>query len=200
MLGTPDTKDIRRKLVIVGDGACGKTCLLFVFTSQKFPEKYVPTVFETYVADVHLDGKRVELALWDTAGQEDYDRLRPLSYNDSNVILICFSIDSLDSLENVSEKWYVEVVHYCPGRPVLLVGCKKDLRSDPRVNEDLRRIGQAPVSFQQVCTRKSPLPKTFCVETYYFAFSPCLAHRAKQWQRGSARTSTSNAARKRARE
>lgn len=65
---------------------------------------YVPTVFENYVADVEVDGKTVELALWDTAGQEDYDRLRPLSYPDSHVILICFAIDSPDSLDNVQEK------------------------------------------------------------------------------------------------
>lgn len=64
----------------------------------------MPTVFENYVADVEVDGKHVELALWDTAGQEDYDRLRPLSYPDSHVILICFAIDSPDSLDNVQEK------------------------------------------------------------------------------------------------
>ena len=65
---------------------------------------YVPTVFENYVADVEVDGKHVELALWDTAGQEDYDRLRPLSYPDSHVILICFAVDSPDFLDNVQEK------------------------------------------------------------------------------------------------
>ena len=65
---------------------------------------YVPTVFENYVADVEVDGKHVELALWDTAGQEDYDRLRALSYPDSHVILICFAIDSPDSLDKVQEK------------------------------------------------------------------------------------------------
>jgi Ras family protein A len=53
-----------------------------------------------------VDGKHVELALWDTAGQEDYDRLRPLSYPDSHVILICFAVDSPDSLDNVQEKVY----------------------------------------------------------------------------------------------
>uniref|UniRef100_A0A672F7L4 Uncharacterized protein n=1 Tax=Salarias fasciatus TaxID=181472 RepID=A0A672F7L4_SALFA len=64
---------IRKKLVIVGDGACGKTCLLIVF------------MFENYIADIEVDGNRsVELALWDTAGQEDYDRLRPLSYPDTD--------------------------------------------------------------------------------------------------------------------
>merc|ERR1712227_995214 len=92
---------IRKKLVIVGDGACGKTCLLIVFSKDQFPEVYVPTVFENYVADIEVDGKQVELALWDTAGQEDYDRLRPLSYPDTDVILMCFSIDSHDSLQNI---------------------------------------------------------------------------------------------------
>lgn len=60
---------IRKKLVIVGDGACGKTCLLIVFSKDQFPEVYVPTVFENYVADIEVDGKCVELALWDTAGE-----------------------------------------------------------------------------------------------------------------------------------
>ncbi|KAK5814821.1 P-loop containing nucleoside triphosphate hydrolase protein [Linnemannia elongata] len=175
--------EIRRKLVIVGDGACGKTCLLIVFSKGTFPEVspslpqlstlqdisttpsidsprrkkatftghmqstiYVPTVFENYVTDVEVDGKHVELALWDTAGQEDYDRLRPLSYPDSHVILICFAIDSPDSLENVQEKWFSEVQHFCGGLPILLVACKKDLRYDQRTIEELRRNNQAPVS------------------------------------------------------
>uniref|UniRef100_A0A8C0LTY0 Ras homolog family member C n=2 Tax=Canis lupus familiaris TaxID=9615 RepID=A0A8C0LTY0_CANLF len=84
--------------VIVGDGACGKTCLLIDFSKDQFPEVYEPTVFENYVADIEVDGKQVELALWDAAGQEDYDRLRPLSYPGTDVILMCFSIDSPDSL------------------------------------------------------------------------------------------------------
>ncbi len=65
---------IRKKLVIVGDGGCGKTCLLIVFTKDKFPEVYVPSRFEPYIADVEVDGKQVELALLDTPGQCDYDR------------------------------------------------------------------------------------------------------------------------------
>ncbi|KAI8058408.1 GTP-binding protein rhoA [Syncephalis plumigaleata] len=138
--------EIRRKLVIVGDGACGKTCLLIVFSKGTFPEVYVPTVFENYVATVQVDDKPVELALWDTAGQEDYDRLRPLSYPDSHVILICFSVDQPDSLENVQEKWISEVLHFCKGLPILLVACKKDLRHDPKIVENLRRHNQLPVS------------------------------------------------------
>lgn len=143
----PPPAEIRRKLVIVGDGACGKTCLLIVFSKGTFPEVYVPTVFENYVADVEVDGRKVELALWDTAGQEDYDRLRPLSYPDSNVILICFSIDSPDSLDNVLEKWISEVLHFCQGVPIVLVGLKSDLRNDPNTIEQLRQQQQQqPVS------------------------------------------------------
>merc|ERR1712169_93363 len=136
---TDNMAEIRRKLVIVGDGACGKTCLLIVFSKGTFPEVYVPTVFENYVADVEVDGKHVELALWDTAGQEDYDRLRPLSYPDSHVILICFAIDSPDSLDNVQEKWISEVLHFCSGLPIILVGCKKELRYDQKTIEELRK-------------------------------------------------------------
>ncbi|CAI8508992.1 unnamed protein product [Hanseniaspora opuntiae] len=115
---------IRRKLAIVGDGACGKTCLLMVFAKGKFPTIYVPTVFDNYVADVEVDGRRVELALWDTAGQEDFDRLRPLSYPDSNVVIICV--------------------------PIILVGCKVDLRNDPAIIQHLQSIGsEGPVTQQQ---------------------------------------------------
>ncbi|KAH8697169.1 Rho GTPase Rho1 [Talaromyces proteolyticus] len=141
--------EIRRKLVIVGDGACGKTCLLIVFSKGTFPEVYVPTVFENYVADVEVDNKRVELALWDTAGQEDYDRLRPLSYPDSHVILICFAVDSPDSLDNVQEKWISEVLHFCQGLPIILVGCKVDLRDDQKTIDELNKTSQRPVTYEQ---------------------------------------------------
>jgi len=122
---------------------------LIVFSKGTFPEVYVPTVFENYVADVEVDGKHVELALWDTAGQEDYDRLRPLSYPDSHVILICFAIDSPDSLDNVQEKWISEVLHFCQGLPIILVGCKCDLRHDPKTIEELAKTSQKPVTPEQ---------------------------------------------------
>ncbi|XP_067867654.1 rho-related GTP-binding protein RhoB-like [Heterodontus francisci] len=140
---------VRRKLVVVGDGGCGKTSLLFVLSKDEFPEGYVPTVFDTYVADIIVDEKQVELALWDTAGQEDYDRLRPLSYPDTDVILICFSVDSPDSLSNIPEKWMAEVKHFCPGVPVVLVGNKKDLRSDERVRKELARSKREPVRWEE---------------------------------------------------
>jgi len=72
---------VRKKLVVVGDGECGKTCLLIVFSKDEFPKEYVPTIFENYVADIEVDEQPVELFLWDTAGQEDYDRLRYMLYH-----------------------------------------------------------------------------------------------------------------------
>lgn len=61
-------------------------------------------MFDNYVTDIELDGKPVQLALWDTAGQEEYERLRPLSYSKAHVILIAFSVDTPDSLDNVVQK------------------------------------------------------------------------------------------------
>ncbi|POS84239.1 GTP-binding protein-like protein rho2 [Erysiphe pulchra] len=142
MAQQPTQNVIRRKLVIIGDGACGKTSLLSVFTLGYFPTHYVPTVFENYVTDCRVDGKNVQLALWDTAGQEDYERLRPLAYSKAHVILIGFSIDMPDSLENVKNKWVEEAIDRCPNVPIILVGLKKDLREDPIAIEEMRKRSQ----------------------------------------------------------
>ncbi|KAJ1565669.1 GTP-binding protein Rho1, partial [Cladochytrium tenue] len=139
----------RRKLLVVGDGACGKTCLLMVYSKNEFPTDHIPNVCETYMSNVVLDGRLVELTLWDTAGQEEYDDLRRLSYPYTNVVLICFSVDSPDSLENIESKWYPEVLYYCPRLPIVLVCCKKDLRFDARTIQTLRENNQAPVTSMQ---------------------------------------------------
>jgi len=142
----PRKPDLKKKLVVVGDGGCGKTCLLIVYAENRFPEAYIPTVFENYVTQVQFDGKEIELALWDTAGQEEYDRLRPLSYPESDIILIIFSIDFPVSLGNVQDKWYPEVAHFCEGTPLILVGTKTDLRRDEQTKRMLSAQGQTPIT------------------------------------------------------
>ncbi|KAH7337226.1 P-loop containing nucleoside triphosphate hydrolase protein [Rhizoctonia solani] len=140
---------IKRKLVVVGDDTCGKRCLLFTFCHGKFPEVYMPTVFEGHVAEVEVDGKPIELALWHTGGQENYDRLRPLNYPNSHVIMICFAIDSPDSLDNAQKKWILEVRRFCPGISIVLVGCKKDLRHDSKTIEELCKTNQRPITSEE---------------------------------------------------
>ncbi|KAH0608357.1 uncharacterized protein H6S33_001491 [Morchella sextelata] len=137
------------KCVVVGDGAVGKTCLLISYTTNKFPSEYVPTVFDNYAVTVMIGDEPYTLGLFDTAGQEDYDRLRPLSYPQTDVFLICFSVNSPPSFENVKEKWLPEVRHHCPGVPCLIVGTQVDLRDDPGVIEKLAKQRQAPISYKQ---------------------------------------------------
>ena len=89
---------------------------------------------------------KLMLAFWDTIDQEEYDRLRPLSYPDTDVILMCFSVDNPDSLVNIPKKWTPEVRHFCPNVPIILVANKKDLRNDENVKKELSKLKQAPVT------------------------------------------------------
>ncbi|KAA8910362.1 hypothetical protein TRICI_004160 [Trichomonascus ciferrii] len=138
------------KIVCVGDGGCGKTCLMVTYAHGTFPETYVPTVFENYLTKVRApSGKIVELALWDTAGQEEYDRLRALSYPEANVLLVCFAIDQPASLDNVYDKWIPEIAHHCPGIPFIIIGLKTDLRSDMTSLQHLKSKGQRPITTEE---------------------------------------------------
>jgi small GTP-binding protein len=137
------------KLVVIGDGAVGKTCLLISYAKKEFPKDYIPTVFDNYVVNLTAGDQNIELGLWDTAGQEEYDRLRPLSYANANVFLLCFSIISPVSFENVTAKWYPELMHFCPDVPFILVGTKCDIRSDPSEVDKLRSQGQSPITTEQ---------------------------------------------------
>ncbi|XP_035831603.1 rac-like GTP-binding protein RHO1 isoform X2 [Helianthus annuus] len=108
---------------------------------------YVPTVFDNFSANVVVNGETVNLGLWDTAGQEDYNRLRPLSYRGADVFILAFSLISKASYENVSKKWIPELKHYAPGVPIVLVGTKLDLRDDSQFFVD--HPGATPITNAQ---------------------------------------------------
>ena len=135
----------KRKFITVGDGLCGKTSLLIVFCKDQFPETSEPTIFDDYIADIEVDAKQVNLSLWDTCAQKDYHRLRALSYPNTDAILMCFSIDNPESLENIAEKWTPEVKHFCPNVPIILVGNKKDLRNDDDIKQESAKMNQESV-------------------------------------------------------
>ena len=144
------------KLFVVGDGGVGKTSLLITYTTKEFPSPYIPIVYDTLAIDIELpneeqkrDGgeregkggkqpatttdqpsKLYKVGLWDPSGGEDFDRLRPLSYPQTDVFLICFDINNERSFENVRNRWQPEITHYMPSTPWLLVGTKSDLRAD----------------------------------------------------------------------
>src|SRR3990167_1415483 len=83
-----------KKLVCVGDGATGKTSLLISFVHNNFAMDYIPTCLDHTEVTVFKDGTEHRLALWDSAGEEDYDRLRPLSYPQTDIFIITFSCRS----------------------------------------------------------------------------------------------------------
>jgi len=119
------------KLVVVGDGAIGKTCLLVVYAKGTFPDQYIPTVFENYTKEFnHPTHGDVSLALYDTAGQEEFDQLRTLSYPGSDIVFICFSLVDEESLLNTRDKWLPEVQDNLSDVTIFLVGLKADLRDE----------------------------------------------------------------------
>ncbi|XP_019954413.1 ras homolog family member Ua [Paralichthys olivaceus] len=135
----------RVKCVLVGDGAVGKTSLVVSYTTNGYPTEYVPTAFDNFSAVVSVDGQPVKLQLCDTAGQDEFDRLRPLCYTSADVFLLCFSVVSPASFQNVPEKWVSEIRRHAPFAPLVLVGTQCDLREDVKVLIDLARYREQPI-------------------------------------------------------
>ena len=134
------------KLVTVGDFGCGKSCLLYVYGSNEFPLGAAPTVFVSMTKSISVDGKLANLTVLDTAALEEYDRLRPLQYPGTNVIVMCFSVDSPESFKNIRAKWVPEIKHFCRNVPIILVGNKEDLRHDMARLEELNKMSQALIT------------------------------------------------------
>ncbi|XP_064603912.1 cdc42 homolog [Liolophura sinensis] len=131
------------KCVIVGDAAIGKTCLSSKFATGKYHSEYNPTTFDNFVVTLPGPSSSYVLSIFDTAGQESFDRLRVLSYVGCKVFIVCFSVVSPKSFKSVEANWIEEINHYMPRTPFILVGTRSDLR------RAVRQRGAAVVSKEQ---------------------------------------------------
>lgn len=137
------------KVVVVGDGAVGKTCLLLSYCMNKFLNDHVPTVCETFSKKVTKDNCEYDISFFDTAGQEDFDKLRLLSYHNTDVFLICFSVVRPVSYDNVKSKWLPEIQNDTPKTKFIIVGTQIDLRIDTVKISELLTKNLKPITFKQ---------------------------------------------------
>ena len=139
------------KCVFLGDGAVGKTSLIVSYTTNGYPNEYIPTAIDTYDVVVHVDGEPVTFEMCDTPGQDDFDTLRPLVYPNTDVFLLCFSVVSPSSFANIREKWIPEIKKSREKGakkhvPIILVGTQSDLRNDVNTRVELAKYKEQPVT------------------------------------------------------
>ncbi|KFQ18859.1 Rho-related GTP-binding protein RhoB, partial [Merops nubicus] len=139
---------LTRKLTVVGDDRCGKTCLLFALCHEQLPKSCEPTLFNAYTSDSEVEGKEMKLVLFNTAGKNDvsYQNLRSVFYKDTDVILMCFSVDRPDSQQNILDFWVPEIKMFCPTVPIILVATKIELRVDEGMKKKLTSPGNEPIT------------------------------------------------------
>ncbi|KAH9489787.1 GTP-binding protein Rho1 [Bulinus truncatus] len=139
------SEEPERKIAVVGDSGVGKTCLIQRLMTDEFdedtPQEFIASALKVEEKLIELKkGKKVKLFIYDTGGQETFKHLRKLNYPKSDAVIICFSVENEDSLQNVKKNWVPEMQKLCPGIPMLLVGNKVDLRQESQSKSSF--IGQ----------------------------------------------------------
>ena len=124
-----DGKGSGFKITVIGDGAVGKTSLIKKYTQGSFQKQYIATLgtqFSKYEEEV--DGEKVELYLWDIAGQDSFQALRQRFYIGSSGAIIVFSHDPEQAISyNNVDKWIADLKQHCGNIPLVLIGNKVDL-------------------------------------------------------------------------
>ena len=140
------------KVIVIGDTNVGKTCLLVTYTTNCFPDTYVPTVFDNYSAPISVNGKTIQMNLWDTSGSDDHDEMRPLSYSETDCFMICFSVADEESFERIKDKWVPEIRTNCGNDDpkIVLVGTKSDIRGNQSAIDTLKKQGKELVKKESI--------------------------------------------------
>ena len=131
------------KCLVVGDADSDKSKMLISFASIKKSLERIPTVFSDYAVKLKVNEKTYILEISDILGNENYDRLRPLSYLQTDVFLVCFSVVNYSTFESVKEKWVPEILRHCQETPFLIVGTQIDLR------EESKTLKKYPITFEK---------------------------------------------------
>ena len=141
-------ESLQVKLVVLGARSVGKTCLLIRYCCNEFPTEYTPSVFDNYSQQIIVKERPICLAYWEAygQGQEDFERLRPLTYPQTDVFLFCFSLIDPDSYENICNDCFPDVSRHCPNTPIILVGTKLDLLEDEATLENLKQSNISPIT------------------------------------------------------
>jgi len=126
------------KVVAVGDGAMGKSCLLITYDTGKFPMEYIPSTVDSFTKELNVDNQAIELEMWDVPYYEDFDRARFLVYALTDLFVICYAVNCPSAFANVTRKWYPEIHHHCPDASIILLATKSDLRDNEECNVRLK--------------------------------------------------------------
>lgn len=132
------------KCVVVGDPSVGKSSLLSALWGDFPPQHQMTVQSSAHISEISLGrGKKWSFMMYDTTSEDSTmaNRLRPLIYPDTDIVLLCFSVHSTPTLSNVKYKWAPEIQHHLKGTPYILVGTKSDLRSDPDTIQHVEQQG-----------------------------------------------------------
>jgi len=130
------------KIVILGDSKVGKDLLIHNYTTNKGVKDYKPTSYDNYAVTINIANRPCKLELTSVEDSEEYEKVRPLSYANTDVFLMCYNVNSESSRESIRFKWYPEIRKFCPGTPYILVGTQIDCVKDKQKLEELVKIGQ----------------------------------------------------------
>lgn len=155
------------KVTLVGDAGVGKTNLTDVFHGSEFKNNVTDPVPHNKSSTVTILNKEYNLVVTDTRGSNDFDKLRPLGYPNTDTFIICFSVVSPRSFANIKAKWIPELTKYCPGRPFIIIGTKSDLRNDENTLQLLQANNESPITQQQA----EKLVAEECTDSFYWECS-----------------------------